>query len=338
MEHIEGNHKHFAALDGKIIIGYYIDTIHDMESITTPYVEITEELWLALTEHSIRNEFINSSDIVYSKIYTINDFNLFQEVASVDVDVPPTQVELDIKNLQVDLQETQTNLGNLQVSLDGLLEDVEAYSGQINAHNTDESAHVYIRALIDDVSASIPYALADLSADSTHQTVTDAEKATWNAKSNFSGNYDDLTNKPTIPSISGLATEGYVNDKDEATLQSAKSYADGIKNDLLNGAGEAYDTLKELGAAIDANKGAIDVLEDVAIGKADKEHTHDDRYYTEAEINSMLDAKANSNHDHESVYDTAGSAAKALSDAKVYTDSSVAQKTQVQIITWGVDD
>jgi hypothetical protein len=28
----------------------------------------------------------------------------------------------------------------------------------------------------------------------------------------FSGNYNDLTNKPTIPSISGLATEEYVND------------------------------------------------------------------------------------------------------------------------------
>ena len=29
--------------------------------------------------------------------------------------------------------------------------------------------------------------------------VTSGEKATWNAKSNFSGNYDDLTGKPTIP-------------------------------------------------------------------------------------------------------------------------------------------
>jgi hypothetical protein len=49
-----------------------------------------------------------------------------------------------------------------------------------------------------------------LSSDSTHRTVTDAEKTTWNAKSNFSGNYNDLTNKPTIPSIDGLATTIYV--------------------------------------------------------------------------------------------------------------------------------
>ena len=57
----------------------------------------------------------------------------------------------------------------------------------------------------------IPTALAGLAEDATHRVVTDAEKTAWNAKSNFSGNYNDLTNKPTIPSIEGLATEEYVN-------------------------------------------------------------------------------------------------------------------------------
>lgn len=57
----------------------------------------------------------------------------------------------------------------------------------------------------------IPTTLAGLAEDATHRVVTDAEKAAWSAKSNFSGNYDDLTNKPTIPSITGLATETYVN-------------------------------------------------------------------------------------------------------------------------------
>ena len=41
----------------------------------------------------------------------------------------------------------------------------------------------------------IPTALSDLNEDETHRTVTDAEKKTWNDKSNFSGNYDDLKNK-----------------------------------------------------------------------------------------------------------------------------------------------
>lgn len=40
-------------------------------------------------------------------------------------------------------------------------------------------------------------------------TVRDIDK--WNNKSEFSGSYNDLTNKPMIPSINGLATEEYVN-------------------------------------------------------------------------------------------------------------------------------
>jgi hypothetical protein len=43
--------------------------------------------------------------------------------------------------------------------------------------------------------------LGDLASDAEHRTVTDAEKAVWNRKSDFSGSYDDLTNKPNIPSI-----------------------------------------------------------------------------------------------------------------------------------------
>lgn len=64
----------------------------------------------------------------------------------------------------------------------------------------------------------IPTNLSELVSDSTHRLVTDDEKNIWSAKSNFSGDYNDLANKPTIPSaythpsthpstmITGLAT------------------------------------------------------------------------------------------------------------------------------------
>lgn len=51
------------------------------------------------------------------------------------------------------------------------------------------------------VTDAIPTTLSDLNEDSSHRTVTDAEKTTWNSKSDFSGDYNDLTNKPTIPTI-----------------------------------------------------------------------------------------------------------------------------------------
>lgn len=56
------------------------------------------------------------------------------------------------------------------------------------------------------VANAIPTKLSDLTADSTHRTVTDTEKSTWNGKSNFSGSYNDLTDKPTIPSAANNGT------------------------------------------------------------------------------------------------------------------------------------
>ena len=49
---------------------------------------------------------------------------------------------------------------------------------------------------------SIPDELADLADDSTHRLVTDAEKTTWNNKSDFDGAYNSLTGKPTLGTAS----------------------------------------------------------------------------------------------------------------------------------------
>ena len=66
----------------------------------------------------------------------------------------------------------------------------------------DKTGLTYLWGKITSIFAKktdVPTALSQLSQDSTHRIVTDTEKATWNAKSNFSGSYNDLTNKPTIP-------------------------------------------------------------------------------------------------------------------------------------------
>ena len=47
----------------------------------------------------------------------------------------------------------------------------------------------------------IPKNLSDLQDDAEHRIVTDTEKQSWDNKSDFSGNYEDLTGKPTIPSV-----------------------------------------------------------------------------------------------------------------------------------------
>lgn len=48
---------------------------------------------------------------------------------------------------------------------------------------------------------NVPKNLSDLQDDSEHRIVTDTEKQSWNDKSDFSGNYEDLKGKPTIPTV-----------------------------------------------------------------------------------------------------------------------------------------
>ena len=65
----------------------------------------------------------------------------------------------------------------------------------------------------------------------------------WNNKSNFDGNYNSLTNKPTIPSVDSLAS---------------KQYVDGAISDLVDSAPDALNTLNELAEAINDHQDVYD--------------------------------------------------------------------------------
>ena len=70
----------------------------------------------------------------------------------------------------------------------------------------------------------------------------------------------------------------------------------------FNSGGEALAvdaTLKVSGAAADAK-----ATGDALAGKAAASHTHDDRYYTESEMNTKLNGKANASHTHDDRYYT----------------------------------
>ena len=101
----------------------------------------------------------------------------------------------------------------------------------------------------------------------------------------LTGNTDTATSatKATQDASGNIITSTYETKGDATSkLSEAKSYADSVattaantvKNDLLNGAGAAYDTLKELGELIDDNKDAIAALNEIAAGKANATHTH----------------------------------------------------------------
>lgn len=137
---------------------------------------------------------------------------------------------------------------------------------------------------------------------------------------NIKDSLNDCAKKTDIPDTSKFITEvpaeyiteseleskGYLTqhqslegkaDKDHRhdDLYDVKGTAEQIKNELLNGAGAAYDTLKELGDLISDNQGAIEALENLAANKADKEHIHNE-YLTE---HQSLDHLALKDHKHE---------------------------------------
>lgn len=87
---------------------------------------------------------------------------------------------------------------------------VDNYTTNISNKPVSAAVAVKLKALIDAII--VPTQLAQLAGDATHRTVTDAEKQSWNNKSNFSGSYNDLDDKPDIPSLTGYATENYVKD------------------------------------------------------------------------------------------------------------------------------
>lgn len=94
----------------------------------------------------------------------------------------------------------------------------------------------------------------------TNKFVTSAEKTTWNNKSDFSGSYNDLTNKPTIPTkISDLTDDTATNPIDKAdTLTGLTAtvaelnYTDGVTSNIqtqLNGKQATIDSSNKLPAS-----------------------------------------------------------------------------------------
>lgn len=91
--------------------------------------------------------------------------------------------------------------------------------------------------------------------------VTTAEGKISTLETTVAGIQTTIESKSEINDEVVATTSTYSSSKIASEITAAKQ---AVKNDLLDGAGAAYDTLKELGALIDTNKNAIDALEAVA--------------------------------------------------------------------------
>jgi hypothetical protein len=82
---------------------------------------------------------------------------------------------------------------------------------------------------------------------------------------------------PEVPSLDGYVT----NDSLETKVNEAIA-------GIIDNAPETLDTLGELATAFKDNADVISVLNSAIGNKADAEHSHDERYYTKAEVDELL--------------------------------------------------
>ena len=201
--------------------------------------------WLTVTDNTTK---LNNGDVFYIRAVGVPDYWWDEETQSKQIlettkvdltgyaksgDIPINVSQLTNDANYITESKVDTKLGSKQDKLTEYVSSVNGKSGAVNLTCTDVGAMpentpiptvpTKVSAFENDKgyltehqslagyakSSDIPTTLSQLSQDSTHRIVTDTEKATWNAKSNFSGSYNDLTNKPTIPTVpSSLPANG----------------------------------------------------------------------------------------------------------------------------------
>lgn len=162
---------------------------------------------------------------------------------------------------------------------------------------------------------------------------TDQEKAKLQGIEEGANNY---THPATHPAdmIDQDATHRFVTDLEKqvwgGAYAQATAYADQQIADLINGAPETLNTLGEIAKAMQDNADVVAAL-DRSIGqKANIGHIHDDRYYTETEVDNKLTEKAARSHKHNwdeiggkpSTYTPSGH----THDDRYYTESEIDDK------------
>ena len=181
-------------------------------------------------EQTERGIGINNESIVVRSVKSYNDLD----------DKP------QINSVELEGDKTASDLGFADVAMSGSYNDLtdtpEIPAAQVNSDwNADSGVAEILNkptiptktSQLDNdsgflTSESDPVFSASAAATITSQDITD-----WNNKSDFSGNYDDLTNKPTIPTkTSQLTNDGsdgtstYVEADELAAVATSGSYSD----------------------------------------------------------------------------------------------------------------
>lgn len=123
-----------------------------------------------------------------------------------------TEIEDTYADVILDLISRVDTLEKEPISEEKIEKSVKSYLEKNPIEETDPTVPEWAKAeekptyTAEEVGAlpdttKIPKNLSNLQDDAEHRTVTDTEKQSWNNKSDFSGNYEDLQGKPIIPTV-----------------------------------------------------------------------------------------------------------------------------------------
>lgn len=212
------------------------------------------------------------------------------------------------------------------------ISDIKDLQGSLN-DKVSVNRTINNKALAEDIvlsASDVGAAASSHDHNDLYYTKTEADTAINNINTSIS----NIVDGTTIVSKATNASEAtHATSSDTAT----KAFQDGSENvivDTYETKNDATTKINDLKSYFDTTlAGAETVINDALSNKADSVHNHDGLYYTENEVDELI-----ANHNHDSLYDSIGSANTALETAKTYTDNAVAQKSLVQICKWEADD
>ena len=250
---------------------------------------------------------------------------LLNQLKNLDKDILETKYvqEKDVKDTYTATDENPISGKGVAVAVNTLQQDINKKSNIGHKHTKSEitdfptsmtpTAHNQasntINAMTDYSKATSVSAITPT--DTLNVAIGKLEKALDSkGTSSFSGSYNDLTDKPTIPSVgNGTITVNQNGTKvGEFSTNQSTNTAINLTNTTYDVATSSKLGLVKSGTDITVdNSGNVSVNDDshnhiisnvdglqIALdGKAASSHTHDDRYYTESEINTKLNSKLN---------------------------------------------
>ncbi len=204
----------------------------------------------------------------------------------------------------------------LKAKIEGIIYEIMMKTGAANVY-VDETTTL---------SAKLAEIVTDISAKASKTELTEglstrAASSHTHAQSDITGLTNALAERPTTTAMNTAISTAISN--------------------LINGAPETYDTLKEIADYISSHQDVVDSLNAAIGGKADKATTLAGYGITDGmtasaitqAISDALDSAKTYADGLAGNYDTNGAAAQALADAKTYVDGKVGTKSTVYFST-----